>query len=452
MKDEMRNLAKNIIAQLGKGLDDTTLILAMAKLGAYKEEYLTLWKNSNFAIKTGDYDAYLKNCLGFLSLVEHIETNIPKEDIETNKKEVYDNILMFLYSYSPSKIYFIENMLLVDAINQEDNEKIVKLSNLMLQGALISSNYTDALGLLHNILSRMPNPTLYVDGAINTKFLLLSLVNIEILYNIGDFKTCVEVAEDILRALSLDIIDKIKPASFSTNLFISHILETLRLVAFAKLFIMDENIKEYFDIIKEKLGTDLPDKDCVLAIKDTLAGKAYSTGNIEEYPAFSKVILLIIQELTGLNGDYKKFAQNIYQAKLLATDIRQRELELFCDLLIAYAYSQIGVDEKAEHIYSDVIDTADKSAMFNILCLAKYFTAKQKINPKNSTPNIEEALLYINDVLALIQKFNNQSAILFTLVEKLYINIAKEKELSNVDLEYEEQKILPMQDALKLLF
>ncbi len=54
---------------------------------------------------------------------------------------------MSLYGYSPAKIYFIENMLLMDAINENDNEKIVKLSNLMLQGALISSNYTDALGL-----------------------------------------------------------------------------------------------------------------------------------------------------------------------------------------------------------------------------------------------------------------------------------------------------------------
>ena len=44
-----------------------------------------------------------------------------------NKKEVYNNILMCLYSYSPAKIYFIENVLLMDAINEGDDEKIVKL-------------------------------------------------------------------------------------------------------------------------------------------------------------------------------------------------------------------------------------------------------------------------------------------------------------------------------------
>ena len=78
-------LVKNIIAQIGKGLDDATLAFLMGRLSMFKDEYLTLWKNSQFAIKTGDYDAYLKNCLGFLSLVEHIESNISKEDIEDNK-------------------------------------------------------------------------------------------------------------------------------------------------------------------------------------------------------------------------------------------------------------------------------------------------------------------------------------------------------------------------------
>ena len=81
----------------------------------------------------------------------------------------------------------------------------------MLQGALISANYTDALTLLHNILSRMKNPTLMVYGAVNIRFLLLSLVNIEILFNIGDFKSCIDSAEEILSVITPDVIEKAKP-------------------------------------------------------------------------------------------------------------------------------------------------------------------------------------------------------------------------------------------------
>lgn len=440
-------LVKNVIAQLGKGLEDSVLAMLMGRMGIFKEEYLTLWKNAQFAIKTGDYDAYLKNCLGFLSLVEHIESNISEEEIEENKKDVYNNILMFLYNYSPAKIYFIENILLMDAINQNDDEKIVKLSNLMLQGALISSNYTDALGLLHNILSRMKNPTLKVDGNVNTKFLLLSLVNMEILYNIGDYRPCVEIAEEILSVLSADILEKVKPASFSTNLFVSHLLETFRLAAMSKLFLLDKDLPNFFDKVKSTLNVELPEKDCILAIKDYLAGKVYSTGNMEEYSAFSKIIFLILQEFSKLKDDYKTFAQNIYQAKLLALEIHQHEIEMFCDLLIAYAYAKIGITKKAESIYNDVLEHAEESAMFNILSLAKYFLAQLKAAANQA----ETALLLINDTLALTQKYNNQSKIIFAIFEKLYIEIVKEHDIKSIDIDLEEQKLVELQEDLGLI-
>lgn len=436
-KDILEFLCKNILAKIGKGLDDTSSITVMGKLSCFKEEYLLLWRNSQFGMNTGDYDAYLKNCLGFLSLVEHIG-DLDPEAVENNKKEVYSNILLCLYSYSPAKIYYIENLLLADAIKEGDDEKIVKLSNLMLQGALISSNYTDALSLLHNILSRMQQPVMLVDGAVNTKFLLLSLVNIEILYNIGDFRQCADTASEILDVLTPDILDKVKPASFSANLFVSHILETFRLAGFAKLYLLDKDLDEFFEKIKLSLNAELPEKDCILTVKDYLAGKEYAVSNIESASPFSKVIFLILQEISVLKDDYKRFAQNIYQAKLLAADLHQYEFELFCDLLIAYAYSKIGIPQKAQSIYTDVLNKAEKSAMFNTLTLARYFAAKLKL----ASQKTDEAFLYINDTLAMLQKFNNQSKIIYALFEKLYIQAAQEQGFAAVDVESENQKLL----------
>jgi len=444
-KDAESYLAKTVLTQLAKGLDDTTMALMMGRLLAYKEEYLTLWKNSQFAIKTGDYDAYLKNCLGFLSLVENIETNIAKEEVEANKKDVYNNILMFLYSYSPTKIYFIENILLMDAINDGDDERIVKLSNLMLQGALVSSNYTDALGLLHNILTRMPQQTLIVDGALNTKFFLLSLVNVEILYNIGEYRQCVEIIEEILKVLRPEVLEKVKPASFSMNLFVNHVLDTCRLAGFAKLYLMDDDLEHFFENVRISLDVDLPEKDAILAIKDYLADKVYMTGDIENCTAFSKILYLILQELSTLEADYKKFAQNIYQAKLLALDIHQKELGLFCDLLIGYAYSLTGVNEKAQIIYDDVLQISDKSAMFNILAISKYLKAKLLIKMSKK----DDALVLVNDSLSMIRKYDNQAKILYVLFEKLYIDIVKSGTVVPCDIETEENKLAPFVESLK---
>jgi len=430
-------LSKNILANIGNGLDNTSTLLIMGKLSLFKEEYLLLWKNSQFAMATGDYDAYLKNCLGFLSLIEHIENNIAPEDIENNKKEVYENILMCLYNYSPEKIYEIENVLLIDAINENNNDKIVKLSNLMLQGALISANYTDALTLLHNILSRMPNPTLMVEGSINTKFLLLSLVNIEILFNIGDFAQCVDVAKDLLGIIQPSVIEKIKPASFSANFFIGHMMETFRLAGFAKLFLMDGELEDFLNAINTSMDTELPDKNCILALRDFLNGKEYSPSNIEGASAFSKVIYLIMQEFSQNKDNYKVFAQNIYQAKLLASDIHQTQLEMFCDLLIAHSYANMGISQKAEAIYTDVLEKSKNAAIFNIMLLAQYYITLLRIKENK----LDEALLIVNDALALLQKYDNQAKILFVLFEKLLIELVKADELDTIDINSEEQKL-----------
>lgn len=448
LKPEVQNyICKTILANAGKGLDNTTTLLIMGKLSLFKEEYLLLWKNSQFAMSVGDYDAYLKNCLGFLSLLDYIGDNIPAEDIENNKKEVFQNILMSLYNYSPAKIYSIENVLLMDAINENDNEKIVKLSNLMLQGALISSNYTDALSLLHNIFTRMQNPMLVVEGSVNTKFLLLSLVHIEILYNIGDYAQCVEVGRDLLSVLKPEILDKIKPAGFSINLFVEHLLETLRLVALSKLVLVEDDLDEFFDAVCAALNTDLPEKDCIIAIRDFLAGKSYAISNIEGATAYSKVVYLILREFSEHKTDYKTFAQNIYQAKLLAADIHQTQLELFCDLLIAASYANMGIKEKAELIYADIVEKAETSAIFNIIVLAKYFIARLRLDENQ----VEEALLIINNTLALLQKFNNQAVCFVALFEQLLVDTVREYEISEIDIESDIQKLAQMNNKNRLV-
>ena len=446
-KEAEQFLIKNIIARLGNGLDDTTLALLLGKLSLFKDEYLNLWKNSQFAISTGDYDAYLKNCLGFLSLIEHIEANISKEEIEKNKIDVYNNILNYLYNYSPAKIYFIENILLIDAINENNDEKIVKLSNLMLQGALISSNYTDALGLLHNILSRMKEPLLKVNDSVNAKFLLLSLIKIEILYNIGDFKQCVEIANEILSSISKENIEQIKPVNFSLNLFKSHLNDTFTIVAFAKLFMLDDDLEEYFSKIKENLDFDLSEKDIIVAIKNFLAGKTFEMGIIENYSPISKIIFLILQEFSTLKDDYKKFAQNIYQAKILAAEIHQKELEMFCDLLIGYAYFKYNVPNKAEAIYLDVLEEARKSARFNILIIVKFLLSQLKLAMNLK----DEALLLMNDSLVLIQKYNNVAKIHYSLLAKQYIEFAHNDDTNSIDANAEEQNLIALKEQLSIL-
>ena len=430
-------LCKTLIAKIGKGLDNTTTISLLGNLSMFKEEYLILWRNSQYAMAVGDFDAYLKNSMGFLSLLEFVGENISKEDIEENKKEVYQNILVSLYGYSPEKIYSIEQVLLLDAIKANDDETVIKLSNLMLQGALISSNYTDAMSLMHNILSRMKNPTLIIDGAINTKFLLLSLVNIEIMFNIGDFRSCIEIATDILKVLSQEVIEQITPPGFSKNFFALHLMETFRVAAIAKIIVADDDLEDFFLQIKTAFNEDFPEQECLTAIVEFLKGKTFALSNADEATPFAKALYMILQQIADPDKDYKNFAQNCYQAKLLTAEIHQTQLERLCDLLIAYAYSKIGIKQKAFCIYKDVMDKSENSAIFNSHIMAKYFMAILKI----SDGDVNEALQQINDSLALIQRYENQAKVFYALFEKLFIDIAKVQKIVSIDINTEERKL-----------
>jgi hypothetical protein len=207
---------------------------------------------------------------------------------------------------------------------------------------------------------------------------------------------------------------------------------------------LDDDIMDFFAKIQENLQVEFLEKDAIVAIKNFLANKIFELDKIENYSAFAKSILLILQEFSLLKDDYKSFAQNIYQAKLLASDIHQKEVELFCDLLIAYSYFKIGIPEKSLIIYQDVLNLAEKSAMFNVILLTKYLLALLKKEEKD----IESALLLINDSLALIRKYNNQSKIMFVLFEKLYIEISRQHKLTPVDIEAEENKLIELKDQL----
>ena len=79
-----------------------------------------------------------------------------------------------------------------------------------------------------------------------------------------------------------------------------------------------------------------------------------------------------------------------------------------------------------------------------MICFAKYFIANLKITENQP----EEALRLINDSLAMLQKYNNSSKILYALLEKLYISIARENNLTSVDTDAEEQKLQPFKTSL----
>ena len=97
----------------------------------------------------------------------------------------------------------------------------------------------------------------------------------------------------------------------------------------------------------------------------------------------------------------------------------------------------MGVYQKAEIIYNDILTQSENSTIAGIAFVAKYFTAKLYLTENKNS----EALFLINDTLALLQKYNNQFKVMYVLFEKLFIETAQTMELDNIDIETEEQKL-----------
>ena len=110
---------------------------------------------------------------------------------------------------------------------------------------------------------------------------------------------------------------------------------------------------------------------------------------------------------------------------------------MFCDLLIAHSYANMGIFKKAEIIYNDILTQSEEAAIAAIATITKYFIAKLYLTENKNS----EALILINDTLALLQKYNNQFKVMYVLFEKLFIETAQTMELDNIDVETEEQKL-----------
>ena len=116
----------------------------------------------------------------------------------------------------------------------------------------------------------------------------------------------------------------------------------------------------------------------------------------------------------------------------------REKLEYLCELFISYAYQMLSVYKKSESIYRDLIENTEATANINIMLLAKYFMAALKTE-KGET---EGGMLIINDSLAFIRDNAPQESLICALFKKLLIETAKTQNLTFIDVETEQQKLL----------
>lgn len=370
----------------------------------------------------GDFCAYLNCTKKFLSLVENVIDPQANKTVEQVKFDVYSELAEVMYKYYPDKIINFLKNLLSDLETQNDNAKIVEISNKLVQSCLMSGDYKQALEYTGKIIERTPRGNLnYKSKDFNLNYFIMHLILIEIYFNLGRSKDCVELGNEIFKNFDLtEFKEKVLPENVSKQEFDNVIFDAMFFTTAAKLLIKREKSA---DIINKILKTEFAQFKCfhlLLIIDEFLAGKdiTNSLQNIMQQDTitdkYSTILLPLLLGLSALQQqNWELFGNYIYNAKSQAAELRQYQLKYLCELFIGLAYTRLGNNKKAKQIFYNVLDLSAESGIKNIIYLSWYLIARAEHADSNN-----EIVANILNNSALSLENDENTAIIFLVLFK----------------------------------
>lgn len=387
-----------------------------------KQEFIVWEYLSRLSASLGDFSAYLNCSVKFLKLLDNNISETSQKTIEEYKMEVYENISNLLYQYKPNEIHNIAQIILSNLEQSTEDKKVINLCNKMLQGCLIGGNYSHALELTHKILSRFPNSSLNPqDSNFNIAYFLVSLIKVEVLFSIGNLKDCIESADELLNIINQENFLALKPEHLSEKQFEEVVLDAMSFAAISRIILLRDDLIEFIQKIQNNLGR-VPDVyELYLMLNETIRGtKVDLPANLLlTDDKFYKITINILKAFNNDVENYKKFAGDIYQAKIQAKMNRMSHLELICDLLIGHSYFKLKEYKKASSIYNSVLENSSKNGLKTVTYLAWYFISLLKFEQKD----VETAYGIANNAIIQLEKDPNSSDFLFYLFRVLLFKI-----------------------------
>ena len=365
-------------------------------------------------LSLGDFSSYL-NCTNKILRLLDLNTDPEQKDALTEYKlNLYENISNNLYDYVPDKTAEIAEETLRNLEKTKDIDKIIFLCNKMINGALNAGDYNHALELTHKVLSLLPVSSLNpADSNFNTYFFLMSMIHIQILFNVGALMDSLDVGYKVLNVVNMQTLPILKPDYFTEEDFKNLISDSVGYVALGNVLILSGNVKQFLDIVNADLDFIPKSYSLFVALEDLIHGRPISVKceNVDENDRFGSAILSIINAFLMNDGDYTKFAEHIYKAKIASKIAKIHQLELFCDLLIGYAYMQLGSYVKANSIIYKIIKTTNNNGMTTLLYVAWYIMSELHLKQHK----YDVAFGIINNSLIQLEKNNVTSPYLLML-------------------------------------
>lgn len=383
-------------------------------LGDEDNERMEWEQLAEINLSLGDFSSYVNSVAKILGILDKNQDEDKVEEIEAYKMQLYDSIANNLYQYIPEKTQNIAEATLKNIEKNGDTDKIVVLCNKMINGAIQSGNYNHALELVHKVLSILPPSSLNpADANFNTYFFMMSILHIQILFNIGALFDCLDVGFKVFNVISGENLQVLKPDYFSQEEFEGLIVDSAVYIALANLLLLGGNISQFLDVLRSQIPF-IPDSfELFRPIEALLHGVKVEpvAFAIQENDRFGETVLNILNAFALFDGDYEAFANNIHKAKTSAKYNRLFILELFTDLLVAYAYMNIGNYKKADNIIFKIIKSANEKGMTTLLFTAWYMMGELHIKQNK----YDVAFGIINNSLIQLERDNTSGEYLLML-------------------------------------
>lgn len=412
----LKETATELLDKVFNENDDSSFTEAyLYKILEDREQELKKWEDlAKIDLSLGDYYAYI-NCAGqIIEILNENENPENREEVENYKSVLYENISDYLHDNIPKATLELAETALKNIEKTSDSERVIRLCNKMINGALDEGDYNHALELMHKVLSMLPTSSIYPnDPNFNKYFFLMSVIHIQILFNIGALRDCLDIGYNILSVVNDKFYDILKPEYYTDEAFKNLIINSAGYVAMANVMLMTGETREYLRILKQEISFIPQSFDLFIALDDFIHGREISVDafSCTEEDRFDEFIINIILAFTKHEGDYNKFAEFAYRAKISAKKEKLHQLELFADLLIAYAYMKVESYEKSEDILNKIIKETHNNGMINILYSAWYIMSELYLKQKQ----YQVAYGIINNSQIQLEKNNSTSEYLLML-------------------------------------
>ena len=378
----------------------------------YKSAFLEWEKLAKINLSLGDFNAYLNCADKILNILDLNKNEEAQEDIDKYKLELYSNIATNMFEFVPEKTFALAEKTLSNLEKTTDTDKIINLCNKLIQGCLQVGNYTHALELTHKVLALLPNSSIDPGTTnFNKYFFLMTIVHVEILFNIGAWEDCLDVGYSVLNVMNQANLEIMKPDYMSVEQFESIVMDTIGYIALTNILQLKGNVREFLNIIRSDFTNVPHGYDIFIALEEFMFGQVPEYDDSMLDNKFSIIIYHILEAFTRCRHDYKLFAEEIYEAKLIAKSSHMFQIELFIDLMIAYAYLKLCSFRKASAIIYQIIKTANECGLTNLLYIAWYVMSE--LNMAQGKYIVTYGIL--NNSLIQLEKADNSNEYLMLL-------------------------------------